>query len=155
MNGTMTNDPDLDDAILEFRDAAPKLRRLDRQMLTAAKDNYRNYAAIKFERGDLWGTLIAKAEKLQIIPDDHRLGAKALLLVAEVATALQRRTHRKPTPAMVKAMVRDIGELAENDLIEAEADKVETEHAIRMHARKVAAVHGITRYIELSEAPEA
>ncbi len=152
MTDTMTNDPDLDAAILEFRDAAPKLRKLSKQLIDAKDKNYKRYAAIIFERGELWGTLVAKAEKLQIIPDDHRLGAKALLLAAEVATAIHRRTHRKPTPAMVKAMVRDIGQLAENDLIEAEADKIEAEYRIREHSRKVATTRGLTRYIDLSAA---
>jgi len=146
---TMTNDPDLDAAILEFRDAAPKLRKLSKQLVTA---KYRDYAAILYERGELWGTLVAKAEKLQIIPEDHRLGAKALLLAAEVATAIHRRTHRKPTPAMIKAMVRDIGTLAQNDLIEAEADKREAEYRIREHSGKLAVTQGIERYIDLSAA---
>ena len=149
---TMTCDPDLDSAISEFRYVAQRLRTLDQQMLTAAVDRYKHFAAIKHERAELWANLRGKAEKLQLVPDDHHLGARALLLVTEVAWILHARTRRKPTPAMIKAMVRDMGELAERDRIEAEADKVESEYRIRTHAVRIASAEAITRYIDLSEA---
>ena len=62
------------------------------------------------------------------------------------------RTRRKPTPAMIKAMVRDMGELAERERVEAEADKVETEFRMRTLAVRVSAAEAVTRYIELSAA---
>lgn len=152
MTDTMTRDPDLDSAITEFRYVAQRLRKLDQLMLTAAQDNYKRYAAIKHERADVWATLKAKAEKLQIVPNDSQIGARALLLVTEVAWMMQARNHRKPTPAMIKAMVRDLGELADRDRVEAEADKVESEYRMRTHGVRIAAAEAITRYIDLSAA---
>jgi hypothetical protein len=149
---TMTCDPDLDSAIAEFRYVAQRLRTLDQQMLTAAVDRYKHFAAIKHERAELWANLRGKAEKLQLVPEDHHLGARALLMVTEVAWILHARTRRKPTPAMIKAMVRDMGELAERERVEAEADKVETEFRMRTLAVRVSAAEAVTRYIELSAA---
>lgn len=149
---TMTCDPDLDSAITEFRYVAQRLRTLDQQMLTAAVDRYKHFAAIKHERGEIWATLRSKAEKLQLVPEDHHLGARALLLVTEVAWILYGRNRRKPTPAMIKAMVRDMGELAERDRIEAEADKVENEFRMRTSAVRASAAGAIARYIDLSAA---
>ena len=60
--------------------------------------------------------------------------------------------RRKPTPAMIKAMVRDMGELAKRDRVEAEADKVETEFRMRTLAVRVSAAQAITRHIDLSAA---
>lgn len=70
---TMTCDPDLDSAITEFRYVAQRLRTLDQQMLTAAVDRYKHFAAIKHERAELWANLRGKAEKLQLVPEDHHL----------------------------------------------------------------------------------
>lgn len=53
---------------------------------------------------------------------------------------------------MIKAMVRDMGEIAERDRVEAEADKVETEFRMRTLAVRVSAAEAVTRYIELSAA---
>jgi hypothetical protein len=143
---TMTCDPDLDSAITEFRYVAQRLRTLDQV------DRYKHFAAIKHERGEIWATLRSKAEKLQLVPEDHHLGARALLLITEVAWILYGRNRRKPTPAMIKAMVRDMGELAERDRIEAEADKVENEFRMRTSAVRASAAGAIARYIDLSAA---
>lgn len=57
MTETMTRDPDLDQAIDQFRGAAIRLRTIEAMMLRAATDKYRNLSAMIAERGEIWGDL--------------------------------------------------------------------------------------------------
>ena len=151
MTETMTRDPDLDQAIDQFRGAAIRLRTLEGMMLTAASDKYRHFAAMVAERGEIWGDLKAKAEKLNLVPGDARLGAQTLLLLVEETGRLRDRNRRKPTSAMVKTALLAAGDIAERDRIERAADRVAAHFAEIQSERRVRAADAGINYIKASE----
>ena len=152
MTETMTRDPDLDQAIEQFRGAAIRLRTIEAMMLNAATDKYRNLAAMIAERGEIWGDLKAKADKLNLVPGDTRLGAQTLLLLVEETGRLRARNRRKPTPLMVKTALRAAGDIAERDRIERAADRVAAHFAEIQFERRARAADAGINYIEASEA---
>lgn len=152
MTETMTRDPDLDQAIEQFRFAARRLRTIEGMMVHAASEKYRNLAAMIAERGEIWGDLKAKAEKLNLVPGDARLGAMTLLLLVEETWRLRDRNRRKPTPIMVKAALRAAAEIAERDRTEAAADRVAAQFTEIQADRRTRAAEAGLHYIEVSEA---
>ncbi len=152
MTETMTRDPDLDQAIEQFRFPARRLRQVEAMMVTAPAEKYRNFAAMLQERGDIWGDLKAKAEKLNLVPGDARLGAMTLLLLVEETGRLRDRNRRKPTPVMVKAALRAAAEIAERERIEAAADRVAAQFTEMQSDRRARAASAGIQYIEVSEA---
>ena len=147
---TMTNDPDLDQAIEQFAAPAKRLRLLQRQIAEADEvKEYRNLASRKHELAELTESFNARGEKLKLA-DDRALAGRALLMVVEEASRLWDRRKRKPNFLALYDALRITAATHERLRNEAVTEAVLVDYARKVAAHNAAATSSAIQYLEAS-----
>ena len=147
---TMTNCPDLDQAIGELEFDAVRLRRL--QGMVAKADPVKDYSTLtarRVELADAEERFRVRGEKL-LLDKDRRLAGRALLLVVEQAHNLRRARKRKPSARELATALTIVTDAAERDREEAEAERIIAEHAKIAAAFKAASGRAALSYLKAS-----
>ena len=151
---TMTNDPDLDQAIEEMVQDARRLRLLQRQVAQADEvREYRNLASRKFELAELTESFNVRGEKL-CLAEDRALAGRALLMVTEEADRLRERDRQRRRPSFNR--LRDAMSVAaareERMRLEAASEVALAEYVRKIATHNAAATASVLRYMDASRA---
>lgn len=138
-------DPDLEAVLSNLIWRARRLEQLEEQ-LASPTNSYRNLAAQRTERVDIYDEFRNVAARLNMVGDEPW---RTLLLIAETAFRLyDNRKRQRPTLAQVLAAITAEGDMADRAARAARVERRLAEGAERDAVSRLGAARGAITYLE-------